>query len=142
MGGTGPTGMGGTGPTGMGGTGAGGTGAGGTGAGGTGGSGGGTSANCVGLTFEQTNDWPHDHIPADMAARNTFLEALAAHINGATATMPFNVPTEGMGMGHTHAITFTAQEIATLKGGGTVTKFKGMDADAIADEHEWEISCG
>ena len=142
--GTGATGAGGTGAggTGAGGTGAGGTGAGGTGAGGTGaggGSGGGASANCIDLSFEQTNDWPHDHIPADMAARETFFDALMAHINGATPTMPFTLPMEGI-TPHTHTITFTAGEIAMLKGGGSVSKMK--DTDDVDDMHTWSIGCG
>jgi hypothetical protein len=166
-GGTGPTGSGGkggTGPTGSGGAGAGGTGAGGAagtgsggmsggsgaGAGGTGGSGGGSAGggaggmgggmSCMDLEVEQTAPATgHTHIPMG-AAGETFLEALAAHINGPMATMPFTQPADGMGTPHTHEITFTQQEITMLRGGGTVTRT--TDSDDTMHTHTWELSCG
>jgi hypothetical protein len=156
-GGTGAGGAGGTGAGGAGGTGAGGAGAGGAGAGGmsggagtagTGGSGGGSAGggaggmgggmSCMDLEVEQTDPATgHTHIPTG-AAGDTFLQALAAHINGPMATMPFTEPSDGT-PAHTHTITFTQQEITTLRGGGTVTRRSSMDN---GHDHEWELSCG
>jgi len=150
MGGTAGTGggAGGTGGSALGGAGSGGKGTGGS-AGGSGGSAGSGGSKCTALTMSQETMCamqcaPHDHIPMDANARDTFFEELLAHITGPDALEPFRVPTEGPPGGeHPHDIQFTQQELDTLLAGGTIMN-KQKVADEIEDYHEWTITvtCG
>jgi hypothetical protein len=103
--------------------------------GGSGGAGGG--GMCGAVSIMQTSNEMHDHIPDDPTMLKADLKTL---INGATPTMKFTTPKDGMGAGHTHTITLTVPEAVTLKGGGMVTG-KKTDADDTQHSHTYTIGC-
>ena len=79
---------------------------------------------------------PHDHLTG---AGNTLstAAALVIQINAGTPAF-FRLPTDGTN-GHTHVITFTADEYATLRSGGMVTKMTGLDDSG--HQHTYAIEC-
>jgi len=127
----------GTGGTGSGGTGAGGTGAGGTGAGGAGGTGAGGMCGSAGISqTATTSTGPHTHIPTDATALMQLKMDLKTLINGTMSTMDFTLP---MDVGHTHKIKLTAEQVTTLKGGGTVMGI--LSTTDNSHSHTYSITC-
>jgi hypothetical protein len=138
---TGGGGAGGSGGGGAGGGGAGGGGAGGGGAGGGGAGGGGAGGGggmCGTADILHTSNMGHTHI--EMKAM--VVASLKTHINGATPTADFILPNAGNPQpdGHPHTLKFTANEIAMLKGGGTITG-KMSEQDDTGHRHTYTISC-
>jgi hypothetical protein len=87
-------------------------------AGGAGGAGGAGSVACETLIQTSAQGLDHDHIPNDATAKATLFAAFEAQVHGATPKMAFTLFTE---LNHTHTITLTDGEVATLLSGGTVT---------------------
>jgi len=67
---------------------------------------------------------PHDHLTGTGNALSTAAE-LVVQINAGTPAF-FALPRDGAD-NHSHVITFTPEEYATLRNGGTVTKTHGVD---------------
>jgi hypothetical protein len=103
---------------------------------GSGGSGGGGMCGSVSM-ISQTSSEPHDHILADQTMLKMDLKTF---INMAVADVTeFTVPNEGQGAGHTHKLKLTAQQLASLKGGGMATGVKtSMDENHT---HTYTIVC-
>lgn len=140
-GGSGTTGGGGTATGGSGGaaTGGGGSGGAATGGGGAGGGGGG-GGMCGTANIAHTacsSGCQHTHV--EDAVKAMLVMNLKAHINGAMATMAFTLPSAGPNGGHTHTLTFTAQQITTLKGGGMVTGV--VSSNDGNHTHTYTVSC-
>ena len=106
------------------------------GAGGSAGSGGsgGAAGMCGTAMIQHTSTTTqHTHVVDDVQMD------LEAHVNGATATMAFMVPGDGMG-DHTHVFTLTAEQVNTLRGGGTVMGVTTAP-DGTGHTHTYTISC-
>lgn len=80
----------------------------------------------------------HDHLSA---AENT---ALRSYINDDSRGPTFTLVELGPN-GHTHTITLSPADIATLRGGGTVTGITtsaAMNPASPAHTHTYTIACG
>jgi len=131
------SGTGGTGGTGTGGTGTGGTGTGGTGTGGstTGGTGGTTSGGGTGGATGGTGGAPPTGCEETIGTNHG--HTLEVTQDDVTAGVDKTYDIQGSSM-HTHQVTITAANFATLAGGGTVT---ATSTTGSAHSHEITVTC-
>lgn len=117
--------------------GAGGSGGASGGTGGGGGSGGGGGGMCGSASIMHTSNNPHTHVPTEAGALATLKMKLKDLINGNMGTMEFTVP---MDSGHDHKFKLTAEQVTTLKGGGTVEGVTTLP-DGTNHMHTYKLSC-
>jgi len=109
---------------------------------GQGGEGGASDAMCtnVNLGIMEVSATPtqlHDHLPIVGVARMT----LVGMINSG-APLVFTLPEEGTNT-HDHTLTFTAQQLTTLRNGGTVATITSSTDGPTANQHThtYSIEC-
>jgi hypothetical protein len=109
---------------------------------GQGGEGGSSDAMCVSenLSIELVSATPtqlHDHLPIAGDARATLL----ATINSGTP-LTFTVPVEGTNP-HDHTLTFTPQQLNTLRNGGSVATITSSTSGPSTNQHThtYSIEC-
>jgi hypothetical protein len=100
---------------------------------------GGSGPACQGAILVQTDSTSlndHDHIPDVVQERATFFVTLTEHINGNNATTALTLPSEN---NHVHTITLTADQVNTLRAGGTVTGI--VSSNVFNHTHTYTVSC-
>jgi hypothetical protein len=112
------------------------------GGGGQGGEGGSSDAACASanLSFALVSATPqqqHDHLPIAGAARTNLLDI----INSGTP-LTFTLPVEGTNP-HDHTLTFTPQELTTLKNGGSVAMITSSTGGPSTNlhTHTYSLEC-
>lgn len=117
-------------------------GAGQSGQGGQGGQGGSPEATCASANLSitlisATPNQQHDHLPIDGAARTTLL----ASINSGTP-LTFTLPVEGSNP-HDHTLTFTPEQLTTLRNGGTVPMITSSTSGPSSNlhTHTYSLEC-
>lgn len=69
----------------------------------------------LGVTIVLPNMQAHTHLPINGTSRTTLLGMI-----NSGAPLVFTLPTDGSNP-HTHTLTFTAQQLTTLRNGGALT---------------------